>query len=148
MFSYIFEVDCTMQVLIKEQRITIIQSGRPVKKTPNDELKWFGASLGLFSLRDRDKSCFRLFIELLKHAKENRAVTSNELAYKTNLSRGTVVHHLHRLIESGIIVNNGKKYILRVPNLEILIEELKHDLERACENLKDVAKDIDAFLGL
>lgn len=137
-----------MPLLLKEQRITIIHSGRLIKKTPNDELKWFGASLGLFNLRDKDKSCFRLFIELLKNAKENKALTSNELAYKTSLSRGTVIHHLHKLIESGIVVSDGKKYILRVPNLEILIEELKKDIERACASLKEVAKDIDKFLGI
>lgn len=135
-------------ITIKQQRITIINSVKPVKKNLNEELKWFGASLGLFNLRDKDKSCFRLFIELLKNAKEGCLASSDELAYKTSLSRGTVVHHLNRLMESGIVAKEGKKYILRVPNLEILIDELKQDVERACSNLKEIAKHIDKFLGL
>ena len=135
-------------ITITQQRITIINLTKPVKKTLNEELKWFGSSLGLFNLRDKDKSCFRLFIELLKNAKINQALSSDELASKTNLSRGTVVHHLHKLMETGIVIRDGKKYILRVPNLEILVEELKQDIDRACLNLKQIAKNIDKFLGL
>ncbi len=135
-------------IIIKQQKVTIINSTKPTKKSLNEELKWFGASLGLFNLRDKDKSCFRLFIELLKNAKESCPASSDELACKTSLSRGTVVHHLNRLMESGIVVKEGKKYILRVLNLEILVEELKQDIERVCSNLKEIAKHIDKLLGL
>jgi len=51
------------------QKITIISMNRPAQKNINQELQWFGSSLGLFNLRDKDKSTFRVFIELLKATK-------------------------------------------------------------------------------
>ena len=89
-------------VFIK-QRITIVNIRRPSETNVNQELQWLGTSLGLFNLRDKDKSCFRVFIELLKCAKGNRTLTSDELAAKLDLSRGTIIHHINRLMESGLV---------------------------------------------
>lgn len=130
------------------KRITIIQSRRPSARNVNDELQWLGTSLGLFNLRDKDKSCFRVFIELLKSAKRKQSLTSDEIASKLNLSRGTVIHHISKLMESGLVIAQGNKYLLRVDNLEYLIEELKRDTDRMYEDLKTVAKELDGLLGL
>ena len=81
------------------QRITIVQIRKPAEHNVNQELQWFGTSLGLFNLRDKDKSTFRLFIELLKSAKANHMLTSDELAAKLALSRGTIIHHINKLME-------------------------------------------------
>jgi len=130
------------------QRITIVRSTRPVRPGINEELQWLGSSLGLFNLRDKDKSCFRIFIELVKTAKTGQSLSSDELAEKLGLSRGTVVHHLNRLIDAGLVVADKKKYFLRVSNLEVLIDELERDTTRALEDLKQVAQKIDQKLGL
>lgn len=135
-------------MIIRHQRITIIHQRRPVRQSLNEQLQWLGGSLGLFSLRDKDKSCFRVFIELLKAAKLNQALSSDELAEHLGLSRGTVVHHLNKLMEAGIIVVQGNRYILRVDSLEALIEDLSQDFDRASRDLKAVARDIDEYLGL
>jgi predicted transcriptional regulator len=130
------------------QRITIINIRKPVHKNINQELQWLGSSLGLFNLRDKDKSCFRLFIELVKTAKNEKPLTSDELAYKLSLSRGTVVHHLHKLIDSGIVSEEKRGYLLRVDSLQELVDEVEKDLQRTCEDLKKMAKEIDDRLGL
>ena len=135
-------------MIIREQRITIIRTSRPRKGDINDELRWFGHSLGLFSERDKDSSLYRLFIELIKSGKRNEPMTSDELAYKLKLSRGTVVHHLNKLLESGIVVEDRNRYMLRVANLEILVNEIKRDIRRTMENLTAIAKQIDEELGL
>ena len=57
-------------MVIRYQRITIIKSDKPKSHGLNQELQWFGASLGLFGLRDKDKSCFRIFIALIKGLKK------------------------------------------------------------------------------
>lgn len=132
---------------IRHQKITIIKTRYP-ERNLNDELQWFGNSLGLFNLRDKDKSCFRIFIILIKAAKIDKPLTSDEIAEKLNLSRGTVVHHINKLIESGIVIHYGNKYMLRVNNLEVLIDEIKKDAERTLDDLARVAKEIDSFLGL
>lgn len=129
------------------QRITIVSVRKPARNL-NNELQWFGNSLGLFNLRDKDKSCFRVFIELLKAAKLDRPLTSDEIAAKLGLSRGTVVHHINKLIESGIVIAQQNRYMLRVNNLELLVDEIKRDAERTFDDLRKVAKEIDHLLGL
>ncbi len=128
------------------QKITIINIRKPAEKNINYELQWLGTSLGLFNLRDKDKSMFRVFIELIKSAKVNRPISSDELAYRLHLSRGTVIHHMNKLVDSGIAVHYKKRYILRVSSLRELIDEVEKDLKRACDNLKEIAKDIDEKL--
>ena len=111
-------------------------------------MQWLGSSLGLFNLRDKNSSCFRIFIELLKSAKGNKPLSSDALASQLDLTRGTVVHHINKLMESGIVVHQGNRYYLRVGNLQILIDELKKDLERTLTDLKQAAKEIDDMIGL
>ena len=130
------------------QRITIVNIRKPAEHNVNQELQWFGSSLGLFNLRDRDKSTFRVFIELLRSAKTDAPLTSDELAAKLSLSRGTIVHHINKLMESGLVIHEGNRYTLRVDNLKALIEEVEKDIKRACDDLKEVAKEIDSRLGL
>jgi predicted transcriptional regulator len=128
------------------QRITIIKISKPVEKTVNRELQWLAISLGLFNLRDKDKSLFRIFIELIKSAKTQRPLSSDEIAFKLNLSRGTVIHHINKLMESGFVIHHKKRYMMRVSSLKELIEEMEKDIKRTCENLKDIAEEIDEKL--
>ncbi|MBI2664342.1 ArsR family transcriptional regulator [Candidatus Woesearchaeota archaeon] len=135
-------------MIFRTQRITIIRTARPHQRSVNDELRWFGESLGLFSERDKDSSLYRLFVELIKSSRHGQALTSDELAFHLKLSRGTVVHHLNKLLESGIVLADGNRYALRVQNLEILVDELRRDIRRTMENLKSIAKQLDEELGL
>ena len=135
-------------MIIREQRITIIRVSRPRHHNVNDELKWLGHSLGLFGERDKDSSLYRLFVELIKSRRSNQLLTSDELAHRVGLSRGTVVHHLNKLLESGIVVSERNRYALRVGNLEVLIEELRKDVRRTLDDLKAVARQIDEELKL
>lgn len=130
------------------QKITIIKHRKPIHTDINEELQWLGSSLGLFNLRDKDKSMFRIFVELLKNTKKQQPLSSDEIASRLRLSRGTVIHHINKLRDAGIIVSEKNRYTLRVDNLEILMDEIKKDVERACNDLKEVAKDIDEWLGL
>ena len=134
--------------MVFEKRVTIIRVDRPSDNDINNSLQWFGNSLGLFSLRDKDKSCFRIFIELLKASKTKDPLSSDELAAKLALTRGTVVHHVNKLMDSGLVVSRGRRYILRVSNLSSLVEELHKDVSETCRDLRDVAEQIDRCLGL
>lgn len=129
-------------------KFTIIKSNKPVEKNINKELQWLGSSLGLFNLRDKDSSCFRIFVEFVKSAKTKKLLSSDEIAYQLDLSRGTVVHHITRLMEAGIINHEGRKYMMRVDKLESLVDEIENDAKIAYEDLKKIAKDVDKWLGL
>ena len=130
------------------RQITIIRVRKPVQASLNEELQWLGHSLGLFNLRDKDKSCFRVFISLMKAAKTGNPLSSDQLAAETMLSRGTVVHHINKLIESGLVIPERKKYMLRHHKLQLLIEELKRDMERSFAEMEQAAKELDHVLGL
>ncbi len=130
------------------RKITIVNVRRPAEENINQELQWFGHSLGLFNLRDKDKSCFRTFLELLKAAKLRRPLSSDELAFRLDLSRGTVVHHINNLMKAGIVVHESNRYMLRVDNLKDLIDEVEEDIKRTCSNLRIIANKIDKKLGL
>ena len=128
-------------------KITLIKIRRPSRVNINHELQWLGSSLGLFGLRDKDKSCFRIFIELIKSTKQGKGQSSDELASRLKLSRGTVVHHLHKLRDSGIVVYEEKGYMLRVNKLKNLINEIEKDMKRTLDDIKDIAEEIDKKLS-
>ena len=128
-------------------RITVSRIRRPSKGV-NDELQWLCRSLGMFNLRDKDKSCFRIFIVLLKSLKREPSMSSDEIAARLNLSRGTVIHHLNKLMNSGIVESQQNKYFLKVENLNELIDNIEKDIYKTLKNLRDVAKDLDKGLDL
>jgi predicted transcriptional regulator len=128
------------------QQITLVKVRKNFGSNINEELRWLGNSLGLFGLRDKDSSCFRVFINLLK--RRNYPISSDEIAEMLSLSRGTVIHHLTKLINSGIVIREREGYLLKEDNLESVINEVKKDVETLFENLKESAKEIDKELGL
>ena len=133
---------------IRRTKITIIKSRKPDYNNVNTELQWFCDSLGLLGNRDKDKSCFRMFITMIKAMKNQRELTSDEIAERVGLSRGTVIHHMHKLMNSGLVVSKGNRYFLRVANMKDLVEEIERDIIRSMKNIKDIAENIDEKLEL
>ncbi len=129
------------------ERLILIHERRLPDTDLNRELQWVGHSLGLFSLRDRDSSCFRVFITLVRSAKKNQALSSDEIAERLHLSRGTVVHHLIRLRESGIVVHEKEGYILRESTLQNVVRSIERDFAALFEELQQMARQIDEQLG-
>lgn len=131
-------------------KITIIKAKtQPDHGNINELLQWLGGSLGLFNPRDKDKSCYRIFLALLKDLKGRKhGLTSDELALVTKLSRGTVVHHLNTLMDAGIVISERGYYVLRVDNLEQLVEEVRAGVNKTFDGMTDVAHYIDEQLDL
>lgn len=130
------------------RRITIVNVRRPREVSVNDELQWLGTSLGLFGERDRDKSCFRIFIELIKAIKATSGLSSDELADRLSLTRATVIHHLNALMERGIVRHEGNKYVMRGDRLTLLVDDLQRDIQRTMEEMKQAAEELDRLLQL
>ncbi len=128
-------------------KITIVKVRRTEDNNVNQQLQWLGNSLGLFNLRDRDSSCFRIFITLVKTAKRNEPLSSDNIAERLTLSRGTVVHHLTKLMESGLVIREKEGYILREVNMGKIMKDLHQDMEAMFNELENVAKEIDERLG-
>ena len=129
------------------RKITIIKVRKTRQDNINRELQWLGNSLGLFNQRDKDSSCFRVFITLVRKAKRDEAMSSDEIASKLHLSRGTVVHHLTKLINSGIVIREKEGYLLRETHLQDVIKDIRRDMDSMFSELNEVAKEIDERLG-
>ncbi len=129
------------------QCITIVHVRRRGSDNVNEELQWLGNSLGLFTVRDRDRSCFRVFITLVRKAKRNEPITSDEIAERSALSRGTVVHHLHRLMDAGLVVREKEGYLLRENSLHGIIRDIHRDFNSFFEEMERAAEEIDERLG-
>ena len=130
------------------ERFTFIKISQPEQPNINEALQWLGSSLGLFSLRDKDSSCFRIFIELLKATKLGQELSSDELAHRASLSRGTVVFHLNKMIGAGIVVSGEDGYALRSASVEEIIRLVEEDTVKLFSQLKNVGKSIDKKLGM
>lgn len=129
-------------------KIVLDSVRKPAEQNVNKDMQWIGESFGLFNLRDREKSCFRIFVEIVKSARKAKALSTDELASKAHLTRATVIYHLSRLTASGLVVQVNNCYALRENNLSNTITEMRKDVLRAFESVGDVAKDIDEELGL
>lgn len=123
-------------------KVTILKLERP-KHEINEEIQWFCQSLGLFGERDKEKSCYRIFIELLKH---KNGISSDEIAEHTHMTRGTVIHHINKLIDSGLVVSQKNRYKLRTRNICHLIKEIEQDIDEAFKEMEKIAKKIDQQL--
>ena len=130
--------------MIEEFSITIKKIKRPKSSDLNNDIQIISQSLGLFSKRDKEKSCFRVFLEIVK----SKGMNAEEITLNTHLTRATVIHHLNFLIKSGLIIKKGHKYILRGETLEGLIKEISNDMNKTFSELDKLAKNIDSELTL
>ena len=127
---------------LKEIRILSVDfSG---ERALNEELQAFSSCLGMFNKRDKESSCFRIFVHLLK---ERDYLSSEQLAQRSNLSRATVIHHISRLIDSGLVMKKEKGYFLRFNSLEDLTREIEKDVSLTFKKLREMSKRIDEEMG-
>lgn len=124
-------------------RVTIINIRLPQRVDINTELQWFGGALGLFGDRDKDSSCFRIFVTLVKASRNNNALSSDEIAHHTALTRGTVVHHLNKLQDAGLVTHEHLRYHLVGHSVQAALANLQAEINDAFTILGAVARDID-----
>lgn len=129
--------------------INIIKRDVPDSASLNDLLQWYGASIGLFSPRDKDSSCFRVFITLFHDVKHgSKGLKSEEIAEQTDLSRGTVVHHLNKLMDRGIVAQANNEYFLKVESLTTMTDLIRDEVNEALDDIESVAGRVDDHLDL
>jgi DNA-binding MarR family transcriptional regulator len=112
------------------------------------DLEWVCRSFGFLEPRDKRRTAYRVFRAIIEAARDNDGLSSDKIAEELALSRGTIVHHLNKMIKSGLVIYHEGQYKLRGRNLATTIEEIQLDTERIFDNLKDVSKTIDDILHL
>jgi len=128
------------------KKITINIEPIPESNT-NEQLHWISQALGLFNERDKEKSCHRIFVELIKAKKDNKQVNSQDLADRSHLSRATVLHHLDKLIESNIVMEKDHEFELIDSNLNAIILRLKKEMNDFMVEMEKMSRKLDEELG-
>ena len=123
-----------------EFQITIKKIKKPISANLNENIQFLAESLGLFNKRDKEKSCYRVFLELVKN---KIGLTAEEITLTTNLTRPTVIHHLKNLLESDLIEKKKSKYKIKGDSLNSLVNYLEKELNTTLLELKEIAKNID-----
>jgi predicted transcriptional regulator len=130
-------------------RIVIKFVERPDLGDREKMLKWFCVVFGLSSGNDSFGS---LEEQILKNfteaAYKNEGLSSSELHLDTELARSTVIYHLNRFIEAGLLVKRGRKYYLRASEMSKAIEEIEYDINREMQRMLDTAKEFDKLMEI
>lgn len=108
-------------------------------KDLNQELQFFCSSIGLFNLRDKDRSCYRIFATLLRSG----SMSSDELANELGLTRGTVIHHINKLMEMKIVEPKGSRYFVKGEKLSDVVDDLEKEINRIMSDLRKKASELD-----
>ncbi len=128
------------------ERIVIKFVERPDFDDQEKMLKWFCEVFGLSS-SDSDYSIEEQILKKFTYAAyRNRGLASSELKLKTDLARSTVIYHLNRFIEAGLLVKRGRKYYLRASEMYKAIEEIEYDINREMQRMLDTAKEFDKLM--
>ncbi len=127
-------------------KIVIKAVNRPSGQRPDMLLRWFCEAFGLSDSEDEGGIEFIILRNLTYAAYENRGYSSMELKEHVSLGRSTVVYHLNKFIESGLVVKRGRRYYLRSTDMSTAIEEIEYDLNKEMMKLLDAAREFDRMM--
>lgn len=128
------------------EQIVIRFIEKPDQNDAEGIIRWFCDVFGLSNPEAEnpvEKQVLKSFVEA---AREGKGLSSSELDLETKLARSTVIYHLNRFRDAGLIVKRGRKYYLRAGEMEKVIQEIGYDLERELRGLIDTSKRLDMML--
>ena len=131
--------------MIKELILRDLEMPRTNKL--GEEIRWICDSLGLVKGRDIEDTSFRIMKGLLYEFKKTDILSSEDLAKLLNLEQQTVNHHFRNFINSGVIVREKRKVVLRGGSLTAAVQEMQRDSERTFKRILEIARKIDKSLG-
>ncbi|MEM4662488.1 MAG: winged helix-turn-helix transcriptional regulator [Candidatus Diapherotrites archaeon] len=85
---------------------------------------------------------------LLELIKEKKGLSSTELAERINKSRGATINQLNRLMATGLIIKDRRRYRLRASTLFNTFIEMRDDIERIMNNMLEIARLLDKLTEL
>lgn len=129
------------------KRIVIKSVDKPLYGDPDDMLKWFCDALGLTTSGAADDIEVKLLKTFIIAAANNEGISSSDIKLDKNIARTTIIYHINRLIESGLVVKKGRKYYLRAQGLSNSLEEIEYDIEREMRRMFDAATEFDRIFN-
>jgi predicted transcriptional regulator len=128
--------------------VTVKKIRSPAPGNISNDIDFICKSLGYFSLRDKQETAGRIFRLLVTECcSDSEGLSSDDIAERLELSRGSIVHHLNSFISTGIVVKERNMYRLRSTSLQKCIDEIKEDINRIFKQMTKIANEIDEKLG-
>ncbi len=124
--------------------LTISKKERPFESDPVSELQWIMEVLGI---PERFSRSYAEMLIRIARGGPNR-VSTTTLADERGEKRTSLVYHVNRLINMGLVVREGRSLYLRASNFERTLEEIERDVLRVFEDVKKIAREVDEALGL
>jgi len=113
-----------------------------VHPKPDDELDRFCRSLQIVTRRDIGGTVTTVIRTMLVEF-PREYVGSTELAQKANLNRVTILHHLKRLHDAGIVQKDERRYRLSPCGFGEVVRRMREETEQMFEQAQDLAQRID-----
>lgn len=129
---------------ISEYNVSKIQI--PIERNLEADISWVAASLGFLGKRDQDKTALKILTALIRALPNGEGLTSDELADIVKPTRGSVVYHLKKLINTGLVVKINSKYQLKQRSLGKTIDDFESELKIVINDIKSIANEIDKNL--
>jgi len=129
-----------------EEKIIVKSIGRPRDADRDELIEWFCRVFGLAEGPDDMEP--KLLRAIVSASFAGNGITSKVLYKRLSAPRSTIIYHLNRLIETGVVVRKGRKYYLRSSDMQSTVEELQADIIREFEKLEEYAKKFDSLFGV
>ncbi len=127
-------------------KIVIRTVDMPRQDRPDQMIKWFCEALGLTADSKSISVEEQMLKKFVEAAREDVGLSSSQFSFKPKLARSTVIYHLNRFIDAGLVVKRGHKYYLRAAEMTRTIEELEYDIEREMHRMLDMARQFDRMM--
>ncbi len=130
------------------KKFVIKSIDRPDYNDPKALLRWFCLVFGLEDEKSKrnNEIVEQILINFLYSAREGRGMSSSEIKMEPDLPRSTLIYHLNRFVDAGIITRDGHTYRLRAPDMAKLTEEINYDIDREFMRMLDAAKEFDVLI--
>ena len=129
-----------------EYRLFVVR--KPPTVEIEQDLEWICKSFGFLETRDKNRTAYLIFRAIVEAARKDEGVSSEKLAQELILSRGTMVHHLNKMIKSGLVIHHEGQYKLRGRSLKSTVIEIQKDVDRFFSDLQNVVETVDQNIGL
>ncbi|MEM4554660.1 MAG: helix-turn-helix domain-containing protein [Candidatus Anstonellaceae archaeon] len=124
---------------------TVVQKGK--SHHVDSDLVALCKMMRIMSERDIDATLPQV-LKLMLLEGRLRPIGGSELSRISGLNRITVIHHLKRLEEVGLVRRVEGKYILRFRSTEDMLVEFKKEVEKMLMEMDELARQIDEEFGL
>jgi predicted transcriptional regulator len=127
-------------------KIVIRTVEMPRQDEPDKMIKWFCAALGFPAEGIGISIEEQMLKKFIMASQENKGLPSSEFHFKPKIARSTVIYHLNRFIEAGLVIKKGRKYYLRGAEMQRTMEEIQYDMEREMRRMIDMAREFDTMV--